>query len=91
LGVYSWEDGAAEDVMDAGFAIDSFPVVLGIIELLTTDVEGLFVADDGLEEGDLVGVVECGWREGEGEEEAEEHCDDAQHNKYIVDMLLRII
>jgi len=77
--------------VDAGLAVDSLAVVLGIVELLPTDVEGLLVADDGLKEGDFVGVVECGWGKSEGEEEAEKHCDEAQHNKYIVDMVLRII
>ena len=77
--------------MDAGLAVHSLAVILGIVELLATDVEGLLVADDCLLERDFVGIVECGWGEGEGEEKAEQHCDDAQHNKYIVDMVLRII
>ena len=40
--------------MDAGLAVDSLAVVLGIVELLATDVEGLLVADDGLEEGNFI-------------------------------------
>lgn len=87
-GVYAWEDGAAEDVVDAGLAVHSLAVVLGVVELLAANVECLFVADDRLEDRDLVGVVECWWGEGEAKEEAEQHCDDSQHNKYIVDTLL---
>lgn len=66
--------------MDTSFAVDTLAVVLGIVELLTTDVVCLFVADDSLQEGSFIRVVECWWGEGEGKEKAEKHCDYAQHN-----------
>jgi hypothetical protein len=64
-GVDIGEDGVAEDVVDAGLAVYSLSVVLGVVELLGANVEGLFVLDDALNVGDLVGVVEGWWGEGE--------------------------
>lgn len=46
------------------FAIHSFSVLAGLVELLSLDVELLLVADDGLVEGNVVGVVEDWWRFG---------------------------
>jgi hypothetical protein len=81
--INSWENTAAEDVVNAGLPIDSLSIVYGVVELLSANVVGLFVADDALDEGDLVGVVEY-WRgESKGKDEAEQHCDDMQHNKYL--------
>lgn len=48
------------------FAVHSFSVLAWLVELLSLDMELLLVADDGLVEGNVVGVVEDWWRFGVG-------------------------
>lgn len=48
--------------MLAIFAIDSFSVFAGFVELLPLDMELLPVADDGLVKGNVVRIVEYWWR-----------------------------
>lgn len=58
--VYVRQDGAAEDIVLSCLSIHSFSVLVGLIKLLPFDVVLLFVADDCLVEGDVIGVVEGG-------------------------------
>mgnify|MGYP006933541889 CR=1 FL=1 len=59
------EDGAAEEVVAAVGAVDSFAVVGGVVDELSVDSEGGFVLDEGLVEVDLVGVVVDGGLDGQ--------------------------
>ena len=46
------------------FAVHSFSVLIWLVKLLSLDVEHLLVANDGLVEGNVVGIVEDWWRFG---------------------------
>jgi hypothetical protein len=61
------EDSAAEDVVLSVFAVHPFSVLAGLVELLSIHVELLLAADDRLDEGNVVRVVEDGGRFGGGE------------------------
>lgn len=59
-----WQDGTAVDVVLSGLAVHPFSVLAGLVKLLALDVELLLAAEDGLLEGNVVGVVEDWWRFG---------------------------
>jgi hypothetical protein len=51
------EDRAAEEVVASVGAVNSFPIVGGIVEGLSIDFVDGFVADPGLIEADAIGVA----------------------------------